>query len=468
MQKYPSPPRAAENAELVTRRLRAALEDGGTPETVTVEWNGKPLHVGVVDMPLTGLYYNPATHRIRAQRGHDPRLAATLASDPWCSESQDYLFRLLVGKPSNPDEIDPEFEHLRESLARVGQQEPGLLTRDGILVNGNTRAAALRMIGRKSIRVGVLPDTFTWDDINDVELSLQLRPDKRREYSYINRLLAMEEQELMGRAPEDIAKSFHVQVKTFRQERWILSVIEEMIERSSLGDGSRLRLVDFEGHKENLKELHRAYTKAAASSQSKADQIKENRIAAIILDFPKTSTRLIGDEFHDTYLDKSLPSRLKEGGGQAAPVGIAGLSVSLAAPSECLLRARGVTDVILKAKAQETSETAPEAVRVEARAKVIEARKGMLRALTRAERDDKLRKVQQTASERIDDATAAINQSVSDLVQARASGSLDEEAFDNALQRLRQSLEKLARQAVRGAAEPGDGMQWLTRAVTGR
>ncbi|WP_405700788.1 ParB/RepB/Spo0J family partition protein [Streptomyces sp. NBC_01383] len=465
MLKFALPPKAAENVEFIAKRLKEAVEGEGSRETVTVEWNGRPLHVGVIDMPLRDLYYNPATHRIRAQLGHDQVLAENLRADPWLDESQDYLHRLLISKPTNPDEPDPEFEDLASSLNSVGQQEPGLITHEGILVNGNTRVAALRRLRKPSIRVGVLPLSFTWEDINTVELSLQLRPDERRDYSYINRLIAMEEQELMGRSAIDIARDFHVQLKTFKQERWILGVIREMIERSRTKDGAELSLTDFEGHKENFKELHRNYIKYEATSQELAEQVKENRIAAILLDFAKTKTRLIDRDFLNSYLAKTLPSELdKMIPATPARIAIPGLSVSVAPPSDFVMKARYITDHILQAKATESARHVSTDAREAARRTVISARTGMRRALDSAERDDRLKRVQQTTAERLDDASAAIDQSVNDLAQALASNSLDKAGFDSALLRVKGSLVKLARQAHRGILEPGAGVEWLIKA----
>ncbi|MFD0393592.1 hypothetical protein ACFQ3Z_18650 [Streptomyces nogalater] len=72
-----------------------------------------------------------------------------------------------------------------------------------------------------------------------MELALQLRQDQRRDYSYINRLIAMEEQAAMGRTPEQIAKEFRIRTATYHQERWILSTIKELNDRSASGGESR-------------------------------------------------------------------------------------------------------------------------------------------------------------------------------------------------------------------------------------
>jgi hypothetical protein len=51
------------------------------------------------------------------------------------------------------------FERLKVNLAEEDQREAGVVTRAGLLVNGNTRAAALRDIDKQYIRVAVLPGT---------------------------------------------------------------------------------------------------------------------------------------------------------------------------------------------------------------------------------------------------------------------------------------------------------------------
>ena len=81
---------------------------------------------------------------------------------------------LLRQRPSNPDQTDPDYTALMDELDDVGQREPGIVSPHGILVDGNTRAAALIDLGVQNIRVGVLPDDTTRKDINSVELSLQL------------------------------------------------------------------------------------------------------------------------------------------------------------------------------------------------------------------------------------------------------------------------------------------------------
>ncbi|QIB49052.1 transcriptional regulator [Streptomyces aureoverticillatus] len=455
------PPLAEENKARVEQRLKEITDGNGVRETLTVEWRTQPLYVEVIDMPVDALYYNPGTHRIRAQRSHDPERDKLLDEEPWAPRSQDYLHYLLQMLPADPSKRDSDFDDLQESLRGYRQNEPGLITRDGILVNGNTRRAALKNLGVANIRVGVLPESCTWDDINAVELSLQLRPDQRRVYSYINRLLAMEEQHLMGRTLADVAREFRIRSSTCEQDLWILSCLRDLIERSNDG-AAQLRLLDFEQHQEKLRELYRRYAKESAVSKDNAEVLKETRLAAIVLGFSKTDVRLIEPDFRDRYLDKKLPVTMKTEDEAPAAVAIPGLNRTMKSAAPKVAQAKALTDTVLKAKAVERAEDGLLTERSKAAADTFgAARAAVEKALEPAGKDARVRKRKQAAQDRITDACQDIEQCITDLALAKASGSLDEEAFDEAVLSLRETLTKLAVATQRSIKAPGDGVSWL-------
>ncbi|WP_280511234.1 transcriptional regulator [Nocardia farcinica] len=465
------PPNAIGTRETVQRRLSELSNQPGVTETLTVEWRGTPHTIQVIDMPLADLLYNPNTHRIRAQRSLDPERDATLRAEPWTAESQDYLHHLLTVRPSEPDHRDPEFEELKKSLAEHRQLEPGLITHEGILVNGNTRCAALRELGTtSSIRVGVLPQSCTWDDINDVELTLQLRPDRRRTYSYINRLLAIEEQRLvLNRELPAIAKAFHTDVKSCERDLWILAQLKDLVDRSATKGGNRLRLMDLERSQEKLAELYRAYVKEARKSHDRAELLKEARLAAIVLDFSKTDVRYVEADFNRQYLRKNLPERYVPAGDEVGPGGVAipGLNRTVQADGTDVRQARAITDTLLKAKAVEVAKEAAEPAEYSDAIKVIvEYKEAFEQAIDTAGRTARLRKKRLAAPDRVNDACKDLEQAVTDLVVSRGSASLDEPAFDDALTELRTVLKKLAIEAERSIDDaPGKGLQWLIEAV---
>lgn len=471
LREFPPPPRAAEFSELIKKRLEEVRATGGTRETVSVDWNGQQAYVDVIDLPLNGLYLNPGTHRIRAQRTHNPLRDEALDKDPFGEDGQDYLRSLLQARPTNPDLRDPDFDKLKEDLLKFGQNDPGLVTHHGVLVNGNTRAVALRELGVQFMRVGVLPPSFTQADIDAVELALQLRLDQRRDYTYVNRLIAMEEQAALGRTPEQIAKEFRIRTSTYHQERWILSTIKELNDRSKGGGGVALRLVDWEGAQESLKELQRLYVKLESLDRDQAEILKEWRLAAILLDFSKTDVRHIDEDFlKHGYLSESLPVDLREDGNagpQPAAVSVPGLDLEVPAASSAVSTARALNDRILRAAAVvRTGQTElSDSEKAKAQALLDEVKDAFDKAIDTHGRDARVRKRKQLAPARLADACADIDQCVTDLVQARTSQSLDEEAFDEAVVKLRGSLRKLAQQAGRGIPNPGDGVSWLLAAV---
>ncbi|MGW1077134.1 transcriptional regulator [Streptomyces sp. NPDC002537] len=459
------PSLAAENRDLVEQRLKEVSEGAGPRETQTVDWRGTPTYFDVIKMPVESLYYNPGTHRIRAQRSHDPARDRQLDAEPWGLEGQAYLHHLLKNLPADPSKPDPEFGALMDSLREFKQTDPGLITRDGVLVNGNTRRAALKELGESTMRVAVLPESCTWEDINRVELSLQLRKEHRRDYSYINRLLAIEEQFAAGRLVPDIAREFRIKKATCEQDLWILSCLQDLLERSREGE-AQLRLMDFEQHQEKLRELHRRYTNESAVSKEKAELMKENRLAVIVLGFSKTDVRLVEQDFRDRYLDHRLPDELKVQSAAASSVTIPGLGRSVKAADPRVASAKALTDVVLKAKAVEA------AVEVVSTDRYVEAKRtfktvwqAVEDALVPAGKDARVRKRKQAAPDRISDACQDIEQCVTDLVMARASSSLDVEAYDEAILRLRDSLSKLAVESKQSIPAPGDGVTWLLDAV---
>ena len=74
-------------------------------------------------------------------------------------------------------------------------------------------------------------------------------------------------------------------------------------------------------------------------------------------------------------------------------------------------------------------------------------------------------KRQTQVPERITDAADYVTQCANEFAEAKAKRALDEEAFDDALIVLRDSLEGLARQAGRTFTAPGEGVAWLLEAV---
>lgn len=128
--------------------------------------------------------------------------------------------------------------------------------------------------------------------------------------------------------------------------------------------------------------------------------------------------------------------------------------------------ARAFTDAVLRAKAVERALNTVSAAEHQQAAEVFEqAKRAIEDALEPACKDARVRKRKQAAPDRLHDACQDIDQCVTDMVLARASGSLDEETFDEAVLKLKGSLDKLAHAAAKSIEVPGDGVAWLFEAV---
>ena len=367
----PEPANATDVQDVVRQRLKAAEEEG-LAESVTIEWRGSPQVLRVISMPVKLLSYNPGTHRIRAQRTLDAERDRQLYDAPYSPESQDYLHHLLRGDPADPDKIDPTFDALKEDLSKHGQTDPGIITRSGILVNGNTRCAALRDLKQETIRVGVLPSDAGHDDIDAVELTLQLRREYKRDYTFVNTLLAIDERVSAGWSIDKIGKEFRVKTTTVDRSQWILSFIREAIQRSAVkldsGETVALRLIDFEMHQGKLEELYRSYGTLKNKAPDEANAMREARLIAIALNKSKTDARLIEHDFGEKYLAKVQPAAAAPAPAAVIP----GTKLQAPAPAAKVAAVRAVADRVLKARAIEHANGGATAAEVTEATKAIE------------------------------------------------------------------------------------------------
>lgn len=472
----PTPPGAESNQELVEKRLEQVRRGDQAVETTRVEWRGHPIDLPVITMPVDHLYYNPQTHRIRAQRAHDPVRDAVLTATPWSDQSQLYLHQLLQNKPSNPDELDPDFTALMEDLSYRGQNNPALITPSGILVNGNTRRAALKELRKPNVRVGVVPADWDWDDVAAVELSLQLRKEHRREYSYINEIITIAEEVSRGKTVEEIRLAFGKQKKTIEQSLWVLATIDDAVARSAValpdGTTARMRRMDFEGHQETLREIYNKYTGMKNAYPDQAERRLEASMLAVLTDRAKTAIRNIWSvekDFDDVYLEPALGEDFIVESGGGGGVDIPGLDLTVDADDVKVERARSRTDIILRAKA---TATASDRLSLEDATRnstlLTEATEAVKKSLLKAERDVKFTQRKAAAAEKLDDAAEIIWSCIDDIGKARSLGLMDHDSVDESLEGLRDVLAKLAQAASRGVAEPGKGLLWLQQAASVR
>lgn len=444
--------------ELVEERIRSAGDQRGLQESLQVAWRDSVLLLPVITMPIDQLLFNPETHRIKAQRDYNAEGDAAISSAPWGKAAQDYLGMLLAALPSDPGKTDPAFEKLEEDLRDYGQKEPGIITPSGILINGNSRCAALRRTGTKNMRVAVLPKDWSWDDITIVELDLQMRRDYKRDYSYVNFLIAVEES-VQAVGPDDACHAFHLQKPTLERHLWILGTLRSLIERSKVGEAS-LTLRDFEEDQGKLEELQRAYFAAQKTDPAAAERLKDGRLLALLLDKSKTDLRFVGDDFDDQYLGKQLTEPSSQP-SQKASVQIPGLGLSI--PDE-LPRESRVSKLITEvAQTRVQIRIAPSLEEESAlKAQLSGLNTAVDEAIDAAGRVERLKKRKAAAVDRLNAASDSLDSCIQELAVSKSKNALDEAALNEALIVFSETLDRFARATLRIVKSEGDGFTWLS------
>jgi hypothetical protein len=140
----------------------------------------------VVELEVELLKLSPYSHRIKSQLEGDPSWHQ-LQNEPFSAPAQQLIARCIKEARS------PEaFIELKTSLDRDGQTQPALITNEGVLINGNSRAVAMRELtgtSKKVIRVAVIEEELDEKDIALIEGRLQIQKEFKEEYSLTNTLL---------------------------------------------------------------------------------------------------------------------------------------------------------------------------------------------------------------------------------------------------------------------------------------
>lgn len=157
------------------------------------------IEVPVVDLDQKALVYRADNGRVLSELT-DAALARDTPLDDLkaradTAEIQHLLHDLLIDKARDPG------GPIYGELERFGRQtDPLLIRADGIVLNGNRRLASMRQLlandpeaygGFARIRAAVLPDGLGEQEAEFIEAALQMAPDLKLDYGWINRRLKL-------------------------------------------------------------------------------------------------------------------------------------------------------------------------------------------------------------------------------------------------------------------------------------
>lgn len=282
----------AARAEKIKAELDALT---GEYERVTLPWKdeaGKTYPV--IRLALDAVVLNPNSHRIKAQLASDPHKPAVDA-DPHSEASQDIISVLLRNTEG--------FEDLKANLGEVGQNDAGVVTRKGVLVNANTRAVALRDLHKEYIKVAVLPEAADASDLAKLELALQMRRDFKQDYTFTNQLLFIEDlRQAYGYDDKKVATSMNLTASSDPSEvkkgakqaaafTRMLAIIRDVQTRS----GNKIPYSFFDDKRQALIDLDLAHEDLKGKDPGGARRMKEARLAAILTGSYYRDLRLIDE-----------------------------------------------------------------------------------------------------------------------------------------------------------------------------
>jgi hypothetical protein len=221
----------------------------------------------VVELEVSWVRFSTLNHRTKAEQRREIALTGQLdlfSNDPLGDAAQLAQRRILAGQLG--------FEALKQDLAERGQREHAVITADGVLINGNRRAAALLSLYRddnnldgRYIRCLVLPADATPSEIVQLETELQVAQDFKEDYSWVNEALLIEElYNENGREFDQVAALMHRDVADIKEDYEKIQQVNQLVE---LSNGTWLH-VDFEPNESAFDEL-------AQYIRNKTDEEKE-------------------------------------------------------------------------------------------------------------------------------------------------------------------------------------------------
>lgn len=266
-----------------------------------VQWKGHARTFPQIRLGLEYVLLNPHSHRIRAQLESDEH-AQTIKDNPFTDEAQDHIARLLRETEG--------FPRLKQNIDQEGQLDYGIVTAAGVLVNANTRAVALRDLGKSHIDVIVLPEDATSQEIAELELGLQMQEDLRQDYTFTNELLFVEDLLQTYQLPEDevalklrwatsrAAGELKRGRERVQQATRMLQIIRDIQQTSA----ENIKLTFFDDKRQSLIEIDQQYQRLRQREPKTAVASRNARTLGLLTDVGYEGLREIDDTFVDDYL----------------------------------------------------------------------------------------------------------------------------------------------------------------------
>lgn len=242
------------NPVLDQERVEFLRARGSTKVALLPAWPRPQKELRVVEVEVDWVRFSTLNHRTKAEQLrtiHNLKQRDLFTADPLGKEAQQAQYKILLQQAG--------FEDLKSDLRERHQQENAVISAEGVLINGNRRAAVLRslyhddhVLQARYVRCLVLPEDATADELVDLEAELQIAKDFKQEYSWVNEAMLIEE--LYEREGRNFA---HVARKMHRDENGVKALYEKLQQLHqlvALSKGAKLH-IDFTENESAFDEL---------------------------------------------------------------------------------------------------------------------------------------------------------------------------------------------------------------------
>lgn len=281
-------------------RIRNIENSDKTGEIKSITYKGLTEKYNVKKINLENLLYNPYNGRIRSSvLSYESKLNKLLTPS---SENDKLIIEQYLY-----DSAAHRNEKTIESLVEKGQQEIGIVTKDGIIIDGNRRALLLNIINKNNntnipFKAIVLPDELENNrrEITLLETGYQMGVDSKVDYNPIEKYIRCQElRDLHGLKIEEISSIMAEEIR--RIQEW-LEIFELMLDYLNYLDTPKLftRLEKREGHFVDLRNYLKTYLSKKNYNvkwnydQADVLQMKECYFDYIRLGIPVQNARIIG------------------------------------------------------------------------------------------------------------------------------------------------------------------------------
>ncbi|MFG2333385.1 ParB N-terminal domain-containing protein [Streptomyces sp. NPDC048604] len=419
---------------------------GDSPRTMPVPaWPRPEKELPLVNLEVTWVCFSTINHRTKAEqireRGKSGR-DDLFTRSPLEKEAQEAQYRILREQDG--------FADLKEDLKARGQQEPAIVTADGVLINGNRRSAAMRSLfvdddvrDARYVRCLVLPADATSAELVDLETELQVAKDFKQDYSWINEALLIEElYERENKSFKRVAERVH---RKEGEVRAYYDKIQQVHQLVALSKGTR-EYVDFIPNESAFDELAKHIkNKPEAEAQSVKDVYFIGTLAGVEyrnlrhLRRPDAAELVLDEIRSDSRLEAVLDEAAKSpGAGGEDDLLDAFLDEGPSAASEPL----GGLLQLVAAKDEEETIQFGDAPPMEVSQLLRGLRRSITNAATEAKEDSQDRKEVTAPLERAGNVISHLNRMIEALPRARRYDDWDEAAFTSKVEQIEELLLK--------------------------